>query len=59
MTWVNRGQQTHDVNAFDKPFASGNLNPGGTFPYTFTKPGRYRYYCPLEGDGMTGEVNVG
>jgi Plastocyanin len=51
VTWVNRGQQTHDVNAFDKPFASGNLNPGGTFPYTFTKPGRYRYYCPSRATG--------
>ncbi|HEV8654005.1 MAG TPA: plastocyanin/azurin family copper-binding protein [Candidatus Limnocylindria bacterium] len=59
VTWINRGQQTHDVNAYDKSFASGNLLPGGTFAYTFTKPGTYRYYCiPHEGDGMTGEVNV-
>src|SRR5436190_6381962 len=31
VTWVNRGQQTHDVNAYDKSFASGNLLLGATF----------------------------
>ena len=59
VTWRNVGQQTHDVNARDGSFHSPLLGPGGTFSYTFTTPGRYRYFCvPHEGDGMIGEVDV-
>lgn len=59
VTWRNVGQQTHDVNAYDGSFRSGSLGTGQTFSYTFTKPGRFRYYCsPHEGDGMIGEVVV-
>ena len=59
VTWGNLGQQAHDVNARDGSFHSPLLGPGGTFGYTFTKPGRYPYYCvPHEGDGMVGEVDV-
>lgn len=57
--WRNVGQQSHDVNARDDSFHSGTLGPGMTFTYTFTKPGRYAYYCiPHEGDGMFGEVDI-
>lgn len=57
--WHNVGQQSHDVNARDDSFHSGTLGPGTKFAYTFTKPGRYAYYCiPHEGDGMFGEVDV-
>lgn len=42
-----------------KPFNSGNLKPGQVYRYTFTVPGRYRYFCvPHEGAGMIGEVVV-
>ena len=59
VTWQNMGQQVHDVNARDGSFHSPLLGPGGTFSYTFTKPGRYPYFCvPHEGDGMVGEVDV-
>jgi plastocyanin len=59
VTWRNVGQQVHDVNANDGSFHSGNLEPGGTFLYTFTKAGHFKYYCiPHAGDGMTGEVVV-
>ena len=59
VTWRNMGQQVHDVNARDASFHSPLLGPGGTFSYTFTKPGRYPYFCvPHEGDGMVGEVDV-
>lgn len=59
VTWRNVGQQVHDVNAYDGSFHSGNLEPGGTFTYTFTKAGDFKYYCiPHAGDGMTGEVVV-
>src|SRR5581483_11656614 len=42
------------------PFNSGNVMPGGRFRHTFSKPGRYRYFCLThEGDKMIGEVIVG
>ena len=59
VTWKDLGQQLHDVNARDGSFRSPLLGPGGTFSFTFTKPGRYSYFCSLhEGDGMIGEVDV-
>jgi plastocyanin len=59
VTWRNVGQQVHDVNAEDGAFHSGNLEPGGTFTYTFNRAGHFKYYCiPHAGDGMTGEVVV-
>jgi plastocyanin len=72
--WENDGQVSHSVaddparanNPADallpvgvKPFNSGNVMPGGSFRHTFTKPGRYRYFCLThEMDGMVGEVIV-
>lgn len=42
-----------------QPFNSGSISPGGTFRYTFTVPGKYRYFCiPHEAAGMTGEIEV-
>jgi plastocyanin len=42
-----------------EPFDSGMIGPDGTFTYTFTVPGRYRYVClPHEAAGMIGEVIV-
>lgn len=59
VVWVDVGQQSHDVHARDGSFNSPPLGPGNTFTYTFTKPGKYPYYCvPHEGDGMFGEVDV-
>jgi plastocyanin len=41
------------------PFNSGNVMPGGRFRHTFSKPGRYRYFCLThEVDRMIGEVIV-
>ena len=59
VVWVDVGQQTHDVHARDGSFDSPPLGPGNTFKFTFTKVGKYPYYCiPHEGDGMIGEVDV-
>jgi plastocyanin len=42
-----------------QPFNSGSISPGGTFRYTFTVPGEYRYFCiPHEAAGMIGEIVV-
>jgi len=72
--WENDGQVSHSViddparanqpadallPAGVTPFNSGNVMPGGKFRHTFTKPGRYRYFCLThEGDRMIGEVIV-
>ena len=43
--WVNNDTAPHTVTATDHSFDSGNLNPGDTWTYTFTKPGTYTYVC--------------
>jgi plastocyanin len=43
--WVNNDTAPHTVTATDRSFDSGNLNPGDTWSYTFTKPGTYTYVC--------------
>jgi aldose sugar dehydrogenase len=41
---------------------SGNLDPGQSFEVTFTKPGKYPYYClyhsSVTGQGRTGMVGT-
>src|SRR5690242_4526119 len=72
--WENDGQVSHSVTddptranqpsdallpAGVTPFNSGNVMPGGRFRHTFSKPGRYRYFCLThEGDKMIGEILV-
>lgn len=59
VTWRQVGQATHDIKARDGSFVAGNLLPGDTFSYTFTRPGRYDYVCGQhEGDGMVGVITV-
>ncbi len=59
VTWRNVGVQSHDVTANDGSFHSDLLGPGGTYAFTFTKPGIYNYFCtPHRGDGMIGQITV-
>jgi plastocyanin len=60
VVWSNDDTATgedHDVIAEDGSFASETFGVGGTFAYTFTSPGEYRYYCDLH-EGMYGVVYV-
>lgn len=45
--FVNRDQEAHTVTATDNGFDSAGLDTGGTWTHTFTRPGRYTYYCEL------------
>ena len=72
--WVNNAATLHSVDATPDDvinkadvslppgapeFDSGFMQPGGTFDYTFTIPGTYRYTCiPHEKDGMNGTIIV-
>ncbi|HYK96945.1 MAG TPA: plastocyanin/azurin family copper-binding protein [Candidatus Acidoferrales bacterium] len=59
VVWKVVGVQSHDVHARDGSFNSPLMAPGNTFTYTFTKAGKFPYYCaPHEGDGMFGEIDV-
>jgi len=52
-------QGTHDMVADDRSFASAVLFEGGTYAYTFSRSGHYRYVCTLHvGAGMWAEVDV-
>jgi plastocyanin len=72
--WRNASTLTHTVTA-DRaqarlpesvqlprgapPFHSGMIGPAGSWRYTFTVPGTYRYFCvPHETQGMVGTVEV-
>lgn len=60
VTWTNRGNNLHTTTAFDGSFDSGTLVAEGSFSYTFTRTGEFRYYCRqhLLG-GMLGTIKVG
>jgi len=58
VTWINRDAVAHTVTADNGSFASGNLQPGGSFSFTFTRPGTYAYHCSIH-PSMHGSVVVG
>ena len=44
--WVNSdSEQVHSVTADDGSFDSGDIQPGGSWGYTFTKIGPHPYHC--------------
>ena len=55
--WTNNDNEPHTVTAADGSFDSGNMDPGATFTYTFTKPGTYTYICTYH-PWMHGYVTV-
>ena len=69
VTWRDDGLQPHSVTADDGSFDSNPkcpsgpcLQKGATFTFTFTKSGRYVYYCKVHGAkggiGMSGDIVV-
>lgn len=62
VSWTNNGQTAHTVTADDNSFDSSTLQVGKSFTHTFSKAGRYPYYCQFHGGagglGMAGVVIV-
>jgi plastocyanin len=74
VTWTNDGSFTHTATsdaadslswdsgslAGSAPDPYGGRTPGGSFSFTFTKPGMYPYHCSFHGTthGMTGTITV-
>jgi plastocyanin len=57
VTWTNNDSTTHTVTADDNSFSSGDLAPGATFSFTFTKAGTFPYHCSIH-TSMKGTVVV-
>ena len=56
ITWTNRDDIPHIVVSAGK-FRSKTMDTDGTFSFTFTAPGDYKYFCSLH-PHMTGMVKV-
>ncbi len=48
VTWTNMGKQPHDATAMDGSWTTGDIAPGQTGSYTFTKAGTYDYTSKSE-----------
>jgi plastocyanin len=57
VTWTNGDDIPHTVVSTDHLFKSKALDTGDKFTFTFTKPGKYPYFCSIHPE-MTGEVDV-
>jgi len=55
--WTNQDSDPHDVTADDGTFYSGPMGAGGSFRWTPTRPGTYRYFCTIHPE-MHGEIIV-
>src|ERR1700722_15647390 len=59
ITWQNVDDVPHTATSKDEPqtFDSGALDTDDKFSFTFTKPGKYAYYCKVH-PHMTGTITV-
>jgi plastocyanin len=57
VAWVNHDDSPHTVAGTDGAFSSAALDTGDRFTRTFTKPGRYDYFCTMH-PHMVGTVIV-
>jgi plastocyanin len=59
VTWTNADDVPHTASSKDDPqtFDSGTLDTDEKFSFTFSKPGKYAYYCKVH-PHMTGVITV-
>jgi len=57
VVWTNNDNSPHTVTANVGSFYSGNMAPGESYSYTFTKAGVYDYHCTYH-PWMVGSVTV-
>jgi plastocyanin len=58
VTWVSADPDlAHTSNSEDEIWASGTLNEGDEFPFTFDEPGTFAYFCDVH-PTMTGTIVV-
>ena len=57
VTWTNRDDTPHTVVSTEGVFRSKAQDTDDKFSYTFTKAGKYPYYCSLH-PKMTGQIIV-
>jgi plastocyanin len=56
--WTNQDTVEHTVSSDSGAFNSGEIAPGGTFRFTFSANGVFRYHCAVH-PTMTASVIVG
>lgn len=47
VTWINHDEESHTITSANGAFGSTGLSHEDTFAQTFTRPGRYEYFCAL------------
>ena len=57
VTWVNKDSVTHVLTDDAGTWGSGQLAPGKSYSYKFTKAGTFPYHCTIH-PSMTGQVTV-
>ena len=59
ITWVNSDAAPHTATSDIGLWDSGQINPGGTFSFTFRQTGTYPYHCNIHGKtSMSGTIVV-
>lgn len=57
VTWTNKDSTAHTVTSDSPLFDSGQINPGGTYSFTFNQTGNFGYHCNIH-TSMTGTIIV-
>jgi plastocyanin len=48
VVWINREPEAHTATSDSGLWDSGVIAPGGTYSFTFTRPGTFAYHCAID-----------